>query len=70
MTRRLIPAMFAIVALTGCGVETAGTAAVVGKMQADQAGQAKQTLDSVTANLEAAGQQSQERLRQADEATK
>ena len=53
-------------ALVGCGAETAGTAAVVGKMQADRAGEAKQSLESVKAGLEAAEQQSQERLRQAE----
>ncbi len=53
-------------AILGCGAETAGTAAVVGKMQADRAGEAKQSLESVKAGLEAAEQQSQEGLRQAE----
>jgi PBP1b-binding outer membrane lipoprotein LpoB len=55
-------------ALVGCGAETAGTAAVVGKMQADRAGEARQSLESVKAGLDAAEQQSQERLRQAEDA--
>lgn len=69
MSLRLIAVVCATLALVGCGVETAGTAAVVGKMQADQASQAKQSLDSVKASLETAGQQSEERLRQAESAT-
>ena len=66
MKLRLITVMCWMLALAGCGVEIAGTAAVVGKMQADQASQAKQSLDSVKADLEAAGQQAQERLQQAE----
>ncbi len=65
----LAAATLSILALAGCGAETAGTAAVVGKMQAEQASQAKQSLDSVKAGLDAAGQQAQERLQQAESAT-
>lgn len=55
-------------AISGCGAETAGTAAVVGKMQADRSGEARQSLDSVKSGLDAAEKESQERLRQAEAA--
>jgi hypothetical protein len=55
-------------AISGCGAETAGTAAVVGKMQADRSGEARQSLDSVKAELDTAEKESQERLRQAEAA--
>lgn len=57
-----------VMALSGCGAETAGTAAVVGKMQADRTGEARQSLDSVKSGLDAAEKESQERLRQAEAA--
>ncbi len=57
----------AVIVLGGCGVETAGTAAGVAKLQAEQAKQGKETLDAVRANLDAAAQASQDKLKRAEE---
>ncbi len=57
----------AVLLLSGCGVETAGTAAGVAKLQAEQAKQGKESLDAVRANLDAAAQASQDKLKRAEE---
>ena len=57
----------AVIVLSGCGVETAGTAAGVAKLQAEQARQGKESLDAVRANLDAAAQASQDKLKRAEE---
>ncbi len=59
--------LLAIFALAGCGVESAGTAAGVAKLQADQARQGKETMESVKSSLDAAAQASQDNLRRAEE---
>ena len=56
-----------VIVLIGCGVETAGTAAGVAKLQAEQAKQGKESLDAVRANLDAATQASQDKLKRAEE---
>jgi len=61
------PCVVAVLLLHGCGVETAGTAASVAGMQAEQAKQGKTTLDSVNAKLDAAAQTSQDNLKKAEE---
>ncbi len=57
----------AVIVLSGCGVETAGTAAGVAKLQAEQARQGKESLDAVRANLDAAAHASQDKLKRAEE---
>ncbi len=57
----------AVIVLSGCGVETAGTAAGVAKLQAEQARQGKESLDAVRANLDAAARASQDKLKRAEE---
>lgn len=59
--------ILAVIVLSGCGVETAGTAAGVAKLQAEQAKQGKESLDAVRANLDAAAQVSQDKLKRAEE---
>lgn len=54
--------------LSACGLEGATTAATVGKLQADQAKQAQQTLDNSKAEIDAALKQSEDRLKRADSA--
>jgi len=54
--------------VSGCGVESAGTAATVAKLQAEQAKQGKQTLDDFKVKLDEATKASEERTRQADAA--
>ncbi len=57
----------AVIMLSGCGVETAGTAAGVAKLQAEQAKHGKESLDAVRANLDSAAQASQDKLKRAEE---
>jgi len=54
--------------ISGCGVETASTAATVGKLQADQAQQARQNMDKFKAGLDSATKQTDENLRKTEEA--
>jgi len=63
-----VAALASVLLLLGCGAETAGTAASVAGMQAEQAKQGKATLDSVSAKLDAAAQTSQDNLKKAEEA--
>ncbi|MGB4065737.1 MAG: hypothetical protein WBK19_18100 [Azonexus sp.] len=56
--------------LSGCGLETAGSAATVGKLQADQAKQAKQNIDAMKAGLDAANKETEARNKALEEAGK
>ncbi len=56
--------------LSGCGLETAGSAATVGKLQADQARQAKDNMDAMKASLDAANKEAEARNRALEEAGK
>ncbi|UCV20243.1 hypothetical protein [Ferribacterium limneticum] len=56
--------------LSGCGLETAGSAATVGKLQADQARQAKDNMDTMKASLDAANKEAEARNRALEEAGK
>ncbi len=55
-------AVITVLALTGCGAEVAGTAAVVGTAQVQNAEQAQKQLDQVQRDLEAAQQKLQQRM--------
>ncbi len=55
-------ALIALFALTGCGIEVAGTAAVVGAAQVQNAEQAKQQMDQVEKRLDAAQRDMQQRM--------
>lgn len=57
----------AVMVFSGCGAESVGTAAGVAKLQAEQARQGKESLDAVRANLDAAAQASQDKLKRAEE---
>jgi hypothetical protein len=57
---RVIGVLLLAFSVVGCGVESAGTAATIGKLQAEQAKQGKQTLDSVKASLDAANNAAEE----------
>lgn len=64
----LIRSLSCLILLAGCGAETAGTAAVGGKTQADAARQAEEIQAGVQQQLEAAAQlEQQRRQRAADE---
>lgn len=63
---RSLPFVAAGMLLSACGVESVGTAASVAKLQADQARQGKQTLDSVNASLEAASKTAEDKLKRAE----
>ena len=58
-----------VLALAGCGVESAGTAATVGKLQAEQAKQGKQQMEPFKANLDAATKATEESAKRAAEET-
>lgn len=62
----LVPALL----LYGCGVEGLGTAATAAKLQAEQARQAKQNMEVVKEQLDAASKTAEQRARQAEEATR
>jgi hypothetical protein len=65
---RLVVFLAALCLLAGCGVESAGTAATIGKLQAEQARQGKEQMDAVKASLDAAAQVVEERNKKAAEA--
>jgi hypothetical protein len=54
--------------ISGCGVETASTAATVGKLQADQAKQAQQNMEKFKTGLDSATKLTDENLRKTEEA--
>lgn len=56
--------------LSGCGLETAGSAATVGKLQADQAKQAKENMDAMKARLEVENKEAEARNKALEEAGK
>lgn len=58
----------AALALSACGLETAGSAATAGAIQQQEMRQGRETLDKVNQQLQQANQAAEERLRQADEA--
>jgi len=53
--------------LASCGAESVGAAAGVAKLQAEQARQGKESLDSIKAGVDAATQASQDKLKRAEE---
>jgi outer membrane lipoprotein-sorting protein len=59
-----------LVALAGCGIETAGTAATVAAAKKQEAEQAQATMAKVQRDLDAANQQMAQRAAQAEEATR
>lgn len=67
-TMRAIGMLSLFLAVVGCGVETAGTAATIGKLQAEQAKQGKETIDSVKASLDAANNAAEENRHKQEEA--
>lgn len=56
--------------LSGCGLETAGSAAAVGKLQADQAKQEKENMDAMKARLEVVNKEAEARNKALEEAGK
>lgn len=56
--------------LSGCGLETAGSAATAGKLQADQAKQAKENMDTMKASLDTANKETEARNKALEEAGK
>jgi hypothetical protein len=63
-------ALTTLLLLAGCGLETAGSAATVGKLQADQAKQAKESMDAVKSSLEAANKEAEARNKALEDAGK
>lgn len=65
---RNVVLMTCIFLLFGCGVESLGTAATVGKLQADQAKQAKESMDKLKTNINAAMTEAEQSRKKAEEA--
>lgn len=59
---RITFSLIALLTLTACGAEVAGTAAVVGTAQTQNAEQAKKQLDQVQQRLDAVQQDMQRRM--------
>ena len=70
MTRINIQIAITALFLSGCGIEAAGTAATVGKLQAEQAKQAKEQADAMKASLEASTKEAEARNKALEEAGK
>ena len=54
--------------LSGCGLDSLGAAATTAKLQADQAKQAKENMDTFKAKLDEANKATEESARRAEEA--
>ena len=67
---RSIIVLVAIVALAGCGVETATTAATVAAAKQKEVEQGKKTMNQVQQNLDKAMEQTQQSTERADAAAK
>jgi len=55
--------------LSGCGLDSLGAAATTAKLQADQAKQAKENMDTFKAKLDEANKATEESARRAEEAS-
>ncbi len=64
---RIVTALWLLLVLSACGVESVGTAATVGKLQAEQAKQGKENLDAFKTKLEAATKATEESAKKAAE---
>lgn len=63
--RACLSLIIVAVALGGCGVETASTAATVGTLKKQEIEQGQQTMEQARQKIEAATQQMQQRAEQA-----
>ncbi|MBP8168458.1 MAG: hypothetical protein KAX99_02240 [Azonexus sp.] len=65
-------AMIVLVALclSGCGLETAGSAAAVGKLQAENAKQAKENMGAMKASIEASTKEAEAKNKALEDAGK
>jgi outer membrane lipopolysaccharide assembly protein LptE/RlpB len=59
-----ILAVFAVLVLAGCGVETASSAATAGAMKKQEIEQGKKTMDRLSGRVEESLSQDQQRLQQ------
>lgn len=66
MTRAIT--LLLCLALSGCGAETVGTAAVAGKMKQEEARQARETLNDVQQKLDEVAELERQRLREMEQA--
>lgn len=62
--------MVTVVALAGCGVETAGTAATAAAVKKQEIEQGKKTMEQMQQNIDKAMEQTQQSAQRADEAAK
>ena len=66
MTRAIT--LLLCLALSGCGAETVGTAAVAGKAKQEEARQARETLNDVQQRLDEVADLERQRLREMEQA--
>lgn len=59
--------LLTVLLVAGCGVEGLGAAATTAKLQADQAKQAKENLDTFKAKLDDANKATEESTKRAEE---
>ncbi len=60
------PAFLLALLLAGCGVETAGTAATVATLKAQEVKQRQETREQVVKQLDVMNKQAEQRLKDAD----
>lgn len=66
------PILIALVTLhlSACGLETAGSAAAIGNLQAENAKQAKETMDAMKISIEASAKEAEARNKALEDAGK
>ena len=65
---RIAMILSVLLLFSGCGLDSLGAAATTAKLQADQAKQAKENMDTFKAKLDEANKATEESARRADEA--
>ena len=65
---RIAMILSVLLLFSGCGLDSLGAAATTAKLQADQAKQAKENMDTFKAKLDEANKATEESARRAEEA--
>jgi len=66
---RIAMILSVLLLFSGCGLDSLGAAATTAKLQADQAKQAKENMDTFKAKLDEANKATEESARRAEEAS-
>jgi hypothetical protein len=67
-TMRIAMILSVLLLISGCGLDSLGAAATTAKLQADQAKQAKENMDTFKSKLDEANKATEESARRAEEA--